>query len=66
MAKAMAMVEQHEKEKPKLPPKRGQVKVRIFRKFVKLVVSKAERGLLGRKKRTIADGSESDQPPLPR
>ncbi|KAG7964586.1 hypothetical protein I3843_09G177500 [Carya illinoinensis] len=39
----------------RLPPKRGQIKVRIISKFVKMVVgaaSKAVRGL-GRKKRSI-------------
>lgn len=62
---AMPMANGHKNEKARLPPKRGQVKVRIFRKFVELlvgVVSKPGR-VLSRKKKMTAD--ESDQPPLP-
>ena len=63
---AMTMATGYKKEKVRLPPKRGEVKTRLFRYFVEIVArvaSKAGRGLGIRKKKVTEDGSDQPSPP---
>ncbi|KAJ9694477.1 hypothetical protein PVL29_010117 [Vitis rotundifolia] len=65
----MTMATGYKKEKVRLPPKRGEVKIKIFWYFVLIVArvaSKAGRGHGIKKKKVTADGSDQPSPPHPK